>query len=266
MYSTCLDLDIVAKPASKRRMKARQAPSPPAASNSPTIDLNKAAIPSYVSSLTATPAPSGASPVISAQASAVSPESGSTSPAAKAADSNSMTNAGVNSYIANEVSAAIAAQVPKTPLTVTVDVVQSVVSPLNAGAVATQPAGVSVPAVSASMAPAANQAPAATPPTASTSSPAQVSSIPPKSLQIMPPVLSASPVASNSVSPPGFSGTARPAVASPAVASPAVASPAGAPQNGTAAAKGKRECSAKNCNSKRQSRILGNKKSGGQRV
>ena len=273
VYTTCMDVDI-AKPASKRRVKARQAPSA-------SENLNSAAIPEYVSSLTASPAPAGASPVVSAQASPAS--SDPTTPAAQVAGSNSMTNAGVASYIEQAVSAAIASQVPKAPVTVTVDIVQSTVAPMTAGAVAaTQPAV--APAASPAAPPAGNPqasnqaaSPSAVAPTAPVSTPAQApapapSSMPPKSLDINPPMLSASPSAPQSVSPPGFTGTASPvvaspAVASPAVASPAVASPAGAPgvsQNGTAAAgNGKRQCTAKTCKSKRQSRIFGKKSGGG---
>lgn len=267
LYTTCMDVDIVANSGSKRRVKARQAPSP--ASQSGLDHLNSAAIPAYVSSLTASPAPAGASPAVSAQASPASPEATTsssagtpvvTSPAEQVAGSNSMTNAGVASYIESAVSAAIVAQAPKIPLTVTVDIVESVTSPVAAGAVAaTQPAAApasslvvspayvapastqpassaaapaSTPAASpAYSAPTANQAaspaPASTPSTASTSTPAQVpaaapSSMPPKSLDINPPILSASPSTSTSVPLPGFSGTATPVVASPAVAATSV--------------------------------------------
>ena len=292
IYTTCMDVDIVAKPGNKRRVKARQAPSPsPSAASQSPNNLNSAAIPAYVSSLTATPVPAGASPVVSAQPSPAS--SVPTARAAQGADSNTMTNAGVASYIEAAVSAAIASQVPKVPATVTVDIVQSVGSPMTAGAVAaTQPAvaPAASPAASAVGNPqASNQAAsqAVVAPTASVSTPAQApapapSSMPPKSLDINPPMLSASPSAPQSVSPPGFSGTASPVVASPAVASPAVASPAvaspavapessatpiiasGASQNGTAAPpKGKRQCTAKTCKSKRQSRIFGKKSGGG---
>lgn len=252
LYTTCMDVDIVAKPASKRRVKARQAPSPSA-----STDLNRAAIPQYVSSLTASPPPSGASPVASAQASSPSPNTTPTSPAAQAAGSNSMTSAGVAAYIETAVSAAIAAQIPKAPLTVTVDIVGSgAPSPMTAGTV--------VPVTQAAAA-ANNQAPAPTPSTSTPAQPAQ--SMPPKSLDINAPILSAS---SSTSSAPAFSGTASPIVASPVVASPVVASPApavsaySAPQNGTAAAggggaKSKRQCGAKTCKSKRQSKIFGKK-------
>ena len=314
LYTTCMDVDIVAKQGSKRRVKARQAPSP--ASQSALDHLNSAAIPEYVSSLIASPAPAGASPVVSAQPSPASPEStitpsagaavvaNPTNAAEQVADYNSMTNSGVASYIENAVSAAIVAEGPKAPLTVTIDVVESVVSPTSVATAANQAASpaaapASTPAVSpASMAPIATQAaspaPASTPPIASTSTPAQApaaapSSMPPKSLDINPPVLSAPPSTSASVSVLGFSGTASPVVASPATESTSVVaagaaknstlpvlasgpatnstSPAmasGASQNGTAVA-GKGQCTAKTCKSKRQSKIFG-KKSGGQRL
>lgn len=313
LYTTCMDVDVIAKPGSRRRVKARQAPSP--TSQSALDHLNSAAIPEYVSSLTASPAPAGASGDVSAHASpaspklAITPSAGTsmaanpTSPAEQAAGYNSMTNAGLASYIENAVSAAIVAEAPKVPLTVTVDVVA--IPPTTAGAVAATPpaaAPASAPVASpAYVAPSANQAaspaaapastpsaspaassiPASTPPTATTSTPAQApaaapSSMPPKSLDINPPVLSASPSTSTSVSVPGFSGTATPVVASPAVAatsvvagggaknstSPVIAS--GASHNGTVAAKG-RGCTATTCKSKRQSKIFG-KKSGGQRL
>ncbi|CAD6573349.1 MAG: hypothetical protein ASARMPRED_006005 [Alectoria sarmentosa] len=317
IYTTCLDIDIVAKPGRKRRVKARQAPSPPpsSASQSALDHLNSAAIPAYVSSLTASPAPAGASPAVSAPASPASPEStitpsvgapvvaNPTNPAEQVADDGSMTNAGVASYIEKAVSAAIVAEAPKVPLTVTLDIVESVISPMAAAtAVATQPAAAPAPTpvVSpTSMAPAANQAaspaPSSTPPAASISTPAQApaaapSSMPPKSLDINPPILSASPSTSTSVSQPGFSGTATPVEAPPAVAAtslstvgaaenspiPVIASGAtanstspvmasGASQNGTVAAKGQRGCTATTCKSKRQSKIFG-PKSGGQRI
>lgn len=276
LYTTCMDVDIVAKPASKRRIKARQAPSPSASTN-----LNQAAIPQYVSSLTASPAPAGASPVVSAQASSPSPNTTPTTPAAQAAGSNSMTSAGLAAYIETAVSAAIAGQIPKAPITVTVDIVGAgAPSPMTAGTVvpvtqaAAAPAAPSAAAVN--NAPAANQAPAPTP---STSTPAQSSapSMSPKSLDINAPILSASASTSSA---PAFSGTASPIVASPVVASPVVASPvvaspivaspapagsaSGASQNGTAVAAGgggksKRQCGAKTCKSKRQSKIFGNK-------
>ena len=258
LYSTCMDLDIVAQPGSKRRVKARQAPSP--ASQSALDHLNSAAIPAYVSSLTASPVPAGASqavsapdsaaspyvssltasaapagpsPTVSAQVSPASPESTITpsaspsvvanpaNPAAQVIDYNSMTNAGEASYIENAVSAAIVAEAPKVPLTVTVDIVESVISPTAPGAAgaaaATQPASApastpvaspayvapasapvaspayvapaSSPAASpASMAPAATQAAspasASTPPTASTPTPAQA---PANAVSSMPP-------------------------------------------------------------------------------
>lgn len=262
LYTSCMDVDIVAKQGSKRRVKARQASSP--ASSSAADHLNSAAIPAYVSSLTASPAAAGASPAVSAQASpapagassAVSAVSAQASPA----DYNSTTNAGMASYIENAVSAAIVAEAPKVPLTVTVDIVESTVSPMTAGAAAaTQPAAApaSAPAASpAYVAPAANQAaspaaapastpaaspasispaatqpaspaPASAPPTATISTPAQApaaapSSMPPKSLDINPPILSASPSTPTSASTPGFSGTATPVVASPAVAATSV--------------------------------------------
>ena len=242
IYTSCMDVDVV-KPANKRRVKARQA-------SSATNNLNSAAIPGYLHSLTASPltaspAPSGASPVVSAQQpSAASPNPVPTTPTApQAAGSDPMASSGVAAYIETAVSAAIAAQITKAPLTVTVDVAASGAAGAPA---ATQPA--------------APQAPVPT------SSPAQAPSMPPKSLDINAPILSASPSL--------FSGTA-----SPVVASPATASPAGSPtpekattpvlassssQNGTTTtttggAKAKRQCAAKNC--KKQSRIFG-KKSG----
>lgn len=322
LYTTCIDIDIFAKQGSKRRVKARQAPSPISSSG---LDLNSAAIPAYVSSLTASPAPSGASLAVSASPafpdSTATPSAGTpvvtspNTPAQQTAGYNTMTNAGVASYIESAVSAAIVAEAPKVPLTVTLDIVEPAVSPMTAGvAAATQEIAVSAsaPVASpASMAPAAtlpaspaaapastpaaspaynapaasdaaSQAPASTPPAASTSTPAQApapapSSKPPESLAINPPVLSASPLSSTSVSLPAFSGTATPVVASSAVAATSVVgagpatsstSPAmgsGASQNGTAAAKGQRGCSATTCKSKRQSKIFGNK-SGGQRL
>ena len=284
-----MDIDVVAKPGRKRRVKARQAPSPSSpASLSAMNHLNSAAIPAYVSSLTASPAPAGASPVVSpkaeptnqvagaspavpAQASAASPTSEPTNSAAQAAAMNSVE---VDSYIEKAVSSAIAAQVPTVPLTVTVDVVHSVVSPMTGATAATQLAGAaaSAPAANpastpvaapANNAPVANQAapqaPATTPSTASNLTPTQApamapSSMPPSSLDINPPVISAP-------SSPGFSGTASPVVPSAVAATSAVV----ASQNGTVAAKGQRGCTAKTCKSKRQSRIFG-KKSGGQRL
>ena len=333
LYTTCMDIDIVAKPASRRRVKARQA-------QSASVDLNSAAIPAYVSSLIASPAPAAAaasgavsghaSPSPAAASVAVSAHS-SPSPATPGsaatpaagvsvvanAGSNSLTNAGVSSYIMDAVSAAIVAEAPKVPLTITVDIVDASL-PMTAGAVAAtqsaEAAAVSAPVAwpayvatqSASPAalpaasPAASPAAASSPSTASPSSPAQApamapSSLPPKSLAINPPVLSAPPSTSTSISSPGFSGTASPVVASPAVeasptsasvsitgfsgtASPVAASPAiaatsvvaaaansnstspvmsGASQNGTVAAKG--QCKATTCKSKRQSKILGQK-------
>ena len=256
LYTTCMDIDIVAKPGSRRRVKARQAPQP--ASQSASGHLNSAAIPAYVSSLIASPAPAAAASVaVSAQSSPspASPESAATPAAGVSvvanAGSNSMTNAGVSSYIMDAVSAAIVAEAPKVPLTITVDIVDAS-SPMTAGAVAaTQSAVAAVPAPVASPAyvatsaspapsPAAASAPtqsvspaaspAAPPAAASPSSPAQApamapSSLPPKSLAINPPVLSAPPSTSTSMSSPGFSGTASPVVASPAVeASPTSAS------------------------------------------
>ena len=297
LYTTCMDVDIVAKKGS-RRLRARQAPAPAPSPASPSaLDrLNSAAIPAYVASLTASPAPAGASPAVSAQASPTSPEStvtpsagaavvaNSTNAAEQVADDNAMTNAGVASYIESAVSAAIVAQAPKAPLTVTLDMVQSLNSPATAGAAAATPA--SSPAASpAYSAPATNQAasqaPASTPPTASTSMPAQApaaapSSMPPKALDINAPILSA-PSTFTSVSRPGFSGTATPVVASPAVAAtsvvtagvaktssvPVIAS--GPAVNGTVAAKGQSGCNAKTCQSKRQSKIFGNK-SGSKRL
>ncbi len=307
VYTSCIDIDIVAKPGSKRRVKARQAPSP--ASQSALDHLNSAAIPEYVSSLIASPAPAGASPVVSAQTSPAAPEAtvtpsagvavvaSPTNPAEQVAGYNSMSNPGVASYIENAVSAAIVAEAPKVPLTVTIDIVESVVSPASVATAANQAASpaaapASTPAASpASMAPVATQAkspvPASTPPTASTSAPVQASSSvpapsspPPKTLQINPPILSASPSTSTSVSLPGFSGTATPVVASPATESTSVVAAGAAKnsslpviasgpatnsmaQNGTVAAKG--QCTAKTCKSKRQSKIFG-KKSGGQRL
>ena len=347
IYTTCMDIDIVAKPGSRRRVKARQAPQPQSAS----LDLNSAAIPAYVSSLIASPAPAAAtaasgavsaqsspspaaaSVAVSAQSSPspASPESAA-APAAGVsvvanAGSDSMTNAGVSSYIMNAVSAAIVAEAPKVPLTITVDIVDAS-TPMTAGAVvATQSAAAAVPAPVASPAyvatsaspapspavasaptqsaspaasPAATPAAASSPSTVIPSSPAQApamapSSLPPKSLAINPPVLSAPPSTSTSISSPGFSGTASPVVASPAAeasstsasvsppgfsgtATPVAASPAvaatsaaaalansnstspvmsGASQNGTVAAKG--QCQATTCKSKRQSKILGQK-------
>ena len=242
IYTTCADVDIVAKPASKRRVKARQQPAPSAGGN-----LNSAAIPAYVHSLTASPAPTGASPVASAQQpSSASPNPAPTTPAAQpAAGSNPMASSGVAAYIETAVSAAIAAQVPKAPLTVTVDIVQSGVA--GAAPAATQPAASNPAASPAPVAPANNQAAPQAPapqPTGSPSTAAPVPSMPPKSLDINAPVLSGSP---------SFSGTASPVAASPATASPAMSAAPGA--------KGKRQCDAKTCKSKRQSRVFG-KKSG----
>lgn len=280
LYTTCIEIDVIAKPGSKRRVKARQAPSPPPspASQSALDHLNSAAIPAYVSSLTASPVPAGASQAVAAPDSPPSPYGSSltaspapagssaslestitpsvsssvvanpANPAPQVVDSNSMTNAGEASYIENAVSAAIVAEAPKVPLTVTVDIVESVISPMATGAVgaaaATQPATAqasnpvaspayvapaSVPAASpASMAPTATQvaspASAPSPSTASTSTPAQapanaVSSMPPESLEINPPILSAPPSTSPTVSLQGLSGTATPVVASPAATS-----------------------------------------------
>ena len=260
IYTTCMDLDVVAKPGSKRRVKARQQPSPASAA---AMNLNSAAIPAYVSSLTASPAPAGASPAVAAQAPAASPNSIPTSPTASV-DSNSIMNtAGVASYIENAVSAAIMAQVPKT---ITVDVVESVVSPMPAAnAAATQaassPAATAAPnsaaAPAANNAPAANQAASQAAPSTATPAPASApvpSSMPPTSLDINPPILSGSS--------PAFSGTASPALRATSVAaagapasSPAPVIASGASQNGTAAAK--RGCDARTCKSKRQSRIFG---------
>lgn len=241
LYTTCMDVDIVAKPASKRRVKARQQAAPSAGNN-----LNSAAIPAYVHSLTASPAPAspaptGASPVVS---SAASPNPAPTTPAAQpAAGSNPMASSGVAAYIETAVSAAIAAQVPKAPLTVTVDIVPSVAGGAPA---ATQPA-----APPASAAPANNQAPAPQPSASPSPAAPAVPSMPPKSLDINAPVLSPSP---------SFSGTASPVIASPATASPAgSAAPQNPSTNGTTGANGKRQCDAKTCKSKRQSRILGKK-------
>ena len=251
LYTTCMDVDIVAKPASKRRVKARQQAAPSAGNN-----LNSAAIPAYVHSLTASPAPAspaptGASPVVSAQQpSAASPNPAPTTPPAQpAAGSNPMASSGVDAYIETAVSAAIAAQVPKAPLTVTIDIVPSVAG--GAAPAATQPAASNPAAPPASVAPANNQAPAPQP----TASPAPASpalpSMPPKTLDIKAPVHSPTP---------SFSGTASPVVASPATASPAgPAAPQNPPTNGTTGANGKRQCDAKTCKSKRQSRILGKK-------
>ena len=287
VYTTCMDVDIVAKPGSKRRVKARQQPSQ---ASPASMNLNSAAIPAYLSSLTASPAPAGASPIVSAQAPAVSPNSIPTNPTAPVSGSAQMTNtAGVASYIENAVSMAIAAQIPKT---VTVDVVESVVSPMAAANVAaTQAASPAAAAASTPAAAPANNAPAASPAAAAASTPAAApannapaatqaasqppasnmtpvqapipapSSMPPKSLQINPPILSGSS--------PAFSGTASPAVGATSVAaagapasSPAPVIAPGASQNGTAPAK--RGCNAKTCKSKRQSRIFG-AKSGGHR-
>ena len=237
LYSSCIDLDIVAKPASKRRVKARQQPAPSAGGN-----LNNAAIPAYVHSLTASPAPTGASPVVSAQQpSSAYPNPAPTTPAAQpAAGSNPMASSGVAAYIETAVSAAIVAQVPKAPLTVTVDVVQSGVA--GGAPAATQPAASPAYVAPPAGDQAASQA-AAPQPTASPSPAAPpVPSMPPKSLDINAPVLSGSP---------SFSGTASPAVASPAIASPAASAAPGA--------KGKRQCDAKTCKPKRQSRILAKK-------
>ena len=247
IYTTCMDVDIVAKPASKRRVKARQQPAPSAGGN-----LNSAAIPAYVHSLTASPAPAypaptGASPVESAQQpSAASPTAAPTTPAAQPAGaSNPMASSGVAAYIETAVSAAIAAQVPKTPLTVTVDIVQSDV----AGGVpaATQPAASNPAAPPASVAPGNNQAPTPQPTASPSSAAPAVPSMPPKSLDINAPVLSPSP----------FSGTASPVVASPAASAAAPQTPSAS--GTTTGAKGKRQCDAKTCKSKRQSRILGKK-------
>ena len=219
VYTTCIDLDIVAKPGSKRLLKDRQAPSPspsPASGN-----LNSAAIPAYMSSLTASPAPASASPVVSAKP---TPQSQPSSHVA--ADLKSTTNGGVASYIESVVSAAIvAAQIPKT-----VTVIESAVSPGTTAVAAAQSAA--TPA-SYSAPPPANYAPSSTLPAASMP--------PPKSLAINAPILS---------------GTATPIAASPAPQSsltPVIAS--GAPQNGTTAANGQRGCNA--CKAKRQSRIFG---------
>ena len=248
LYTTCMDVDIVAKPASKRRVKARQQAAPSASSN-----LNSAAIPAYVQSLTASPAPAGASPVVSAQQpSSASPNPAPTTPAAQpAAGSNPMASSGVAAYIETAVSAAVAAQVPKTPLTVTVDVVQASVA--GGAPAATQPAASPAPVAPANNQAAPPQAPA--PQTTASPSPASpsVPSMPPKSLDINAPVLSGSP---------SFSGTASPVVASPATASPAgSAAPQNSTTSGTTGAKGKRQCDAQTCKSKRQSKIFG-KKSG----
>ena len=237
LYTTCMDVDIVAKKGNKRRVKARQAP--PSPSSAPG-DLNNAAIPAYVSSLTASPAPAGASPAASAHASSAAPEpkvtpSASVQAAAQGPDSNFMTNAGVVSYINSAVSQAVAAQIPKGSQTVIV----------TAGAPASTPHA-------SHYTPTQALAPA-------------VSSMPPQAMSINPPVLSASP------SPPGFSGTATPVDASPAVAAGAAKSSSipvivsGAATNSTSSgtsqngAKGPRGCTAKTCKSKRQSRIFGNK-------
>ena len=242
IYNSCADLDIVAKPASKRRVKARQQPAPSAGGN-----LNSAAIPAYVHSLTASPAPAspaptGASPVVSAQQpSSASPNPAPTTPAAQpAAGSNPMASSGVAAYIETAVSAAIAAQVPKAPLTVTVDVVQSGVA--GGAPAATQPAASPAYVAPPASDQAASQAPAPQPTASPSPAAPPVPSMPPKSLDINAPVLSGSP---------SFSGTASPAVASPATASPAASAAPGA--------KGKRQCDAKTCRSKRQSRILAKK-------
>ena len=287
VYTTCMDIDIVAKPGRKRRVKARQQPS----SASPaSMNLNSAAIPAYLSSLTASPAPAGASPAVSAQAGAASPNSIPANPTAPVAGSNSNT-AGVASYIESAVSVAIAAQIPKT---VTVDIVESVVLPTTAAivaatqaaspaaAAASNPAAMPAnyaptasPAAAAASTPAAapaNNAPAATQaasePAASTPTPAQAqapapSSMPPKSLEINPPILSGSS--------PAFSGTASPAVRATSVAAAGAPESSSAPvivsgtsQNGTTPAK--RGCNAKTCQSKRQSRIFGAKSGGHRRL
>ena len=184
IYTTCMDVDIVAKPASKRHIKARQQPAPSAGGN-----LNSAAIPAYVQSLTASPAPAspaptGANPVVSAQQpSSASPNPAPTTPAAQpAADSNPMASSGVAAYIETAVSAAIALQVPKAPLTITVDVVQSGVA--EGAPAATQPA-----APPASVAPPANnQAPAPQPTASPSLARPAVPSMPTKSLDINAPV------------------------------------------------------------------------------
>ena len=274
LYTTCMDIDIVAKPGSKRRMKVRQAPAP---SSPSSIDRNSMAIPAYVSSLTASPAPAGASP--SAQGSPASPEVTTTSPADVQIAANPTNTA--NSYIENAVSAAIVAEAPKVPLTVTVDIVISPIAGATAANQAASPVAASTPPIASvstlALAPAATQAasPAAasTPTTAPAAAP---SSLPPKSLDINPPILSgtatpvvASPVvaatAGQSASAPGFSGTATPVVASPAVAanagtatnSTSAVLAAGASQNGTVAAKG--QCTATTCKSKRRSILFGKK-------
>ena len=278
LYTTCMDIDIVAKPGSKRRMKVRQAPAP---SSPSSIDRNSMAIPAYVSSLTASPAPAGASP--SAQGSPASPEATTTSPADVQIAANPTNTA--NSYIENAVSAAIVAEAPKVPLTVTVDIVISPIAGATAANQAASPVAASTPLIASvstpALAPAATQAasPAAasTPTTAPAAAP---SSLPPKSLDINPPILSATatPVvapavattAGPSASAPGFSGTATPVVASPAVAANAGAAAnstsavmaVGASQNGTVAAKG--QCAATTCKSKRRSILFGKK--GGQRL
>lgn len=246
IYTSCADIDIIAapKPASKRRVKNRQA-SPSAGSP----DLNNAAIPAYVSSLMASPAPAGATAAVSAPApksDATTPaahvEATSSAPAAPAATPNS---AAVVAYIQNAVSAGVAAglaaQNSKAPVTVTM---QSVVSTPAAQA------SVPVAAKAASPVPAS---PAATLAASQASPVPAPSAMPPKSLDINPPVLVSAPAPAA----PKFSGTASPAAASPAVA------PSGASQNGTATAK-TQGCSAQKCKSKRQSKIL--KKSGGQRL
>ena len=299
IYTTCMDVDIVAKPASKRNnMKARQAPSP-TPSSAAMGALNSAAIPAYMSSLTASPAPAGASPAVSAQGSAASPQPApSQQPAA--ADPNSVTNAGVASYIESAVNAAIAAQMPKIPVTVTVDVVESIISPMTAAAAVAQstpPAAAATPAAAAAANPAAAAAavpannnnnappaaaanpqqppaqaqapPASYPPTASPAqasssspSPGPAASMPPTSLDIQPPMLS---------------GTATPVPTSASAASAVVAAAgtdasASSSQSGTPAAApaamAQRGCSAQKCREKRQSRIFGKrgKSGGGQRL
>ena len=298
LYTTCMDVDIVTKPGRKRHVKVRQAPPSPSSPSS-SIDRNSAAIPAYVSSLVASPAPAGASPVVSAQASPASPEPTMTpsagAQASPASPEPTMTpSAGAQvaanptiaaeSYIENAVSAAIVAEAPKVPLTVTIEIVESVMSPTAGAAAAAQPAGVqaSTPAASpANNTPAATQAasPALPSPPPTTSTPAQApaaapSSMPPTSLDINPPILSPSPPGSTL---PGFSGTATPVVASPAVAATSVVAAgaatnqtsavmaSGASQNGTMAGKGQHGCSATTCKTKRRSKIFG-RKGGGQRL
>lgn len=251
IYTSCIDVKITANKTVKRDIEVRDG-------LVSSAGFNNQAISSYMSSLTnsVTPAtkvakstpvpatPNAASPVVSAATQ--SPAQVAPPPASPTSAMKPPSDAVAVEQVMSFISAAV-----EKEHTITVTVHDSGSTPvaasrsIQAASIPSSAAAASVPA--AAQQPATSQRPSVT---------HQPPSMPPASLALQPPILLAvsntTPtttatrvIGSKDAALPAFSGTATPVAASPA------------PKTALAAAAGKRNCNAKNCKSKKRSRIFG---------